>query len=975
MATCGEYELERAIGWGRRATFFIARTNGGGTSVVIRRARTGERAFSQAFLRAAAEQQAAVGAGCRRLAPILAFECDETGFAFYATERYETSLAEFLEAGCKADSALLREIVTSVLGALSELHEKSRRAHGNLTPGNILLDPHGRFFLTDLAHSAKDATTADDLFALGTLIYQLVRCTARIGMLNPPLDYSPEWTESLGDDAEGWLVFTNRLLAKSRNASPDAIKSALGDLRSLAGLAAKAAKMPQESGSVAVQGAVRRPPPKKRSPLPKVIAIILLLAGGGGGYVWWKKKEDEKKAEIARKQADDDRRKREEMLPPAIKNLHAELKQLPPEIAADKTLKSLLGRIGKSLDGSGSRSDVASLLGNWELPDKMKTQAATWRNVPREWTHLAGDLDAAAQIDAEGETSIVGQLQRAIAARSAADELDRQWSEIVFVLKDLVAAKNRLLPDFSPWAANEIRGARDFADASARASAALKTLGEVREFQQKKWALVVQQRFEKEAGEVLQTPSDDLMPGWPGKWKREAERLVGPTDEKRAEWDKVLANAEARIPKRPAKEQPAWQQKLAAARSASADALETDVSAIEKMLAEFKGLRLPIEEAHEQYAAFLTKWKDDAANANSVKDAQAVLKKFQTETGKLLTAYQTQIGNENLAKQMADALATPDKISLNFSQPGWELVSSDPGAAIYKFRGSVEVPFLALGKTGFAMSAIETPLNLAKLSGAGGSPPGTGPKIRGADFSPEASDQWLWKGPIDFIRGAGLATYFAPGVSPGDVGSDTCPVTWLGFQEAKQMAEKLGGHLPTAEQWSSATNRAGPMRRLRASAWTAQTNQVLQWNTTLQVPTRAFLPDAGSFSKQPGLSANIAYLSDTTAAAGASDDRTLWLKSVYPPNGWKPTDGFYHLIGNAAEWVDSNGAAAVMGGSVVSPPTLPTNTALPIRTGSGAFDVTFRLVVKLGPGGEGIGIEEFKKAAAGIGLPPAPAVQ
>src|SRR5437870_5550035 len=98
MATCGEYELEQAIGWGRRATFFAARANGGEEAgVVIRRARSSERKFSQAFLRAAADQQAAALAGCRRLAPILAFEYDEAGFAYYATKRYETSLAEFLE--------------------------------------------------------------------------------------------------------------------------------------------------------------------------------------------------------------------------------------------------------------------------------------------------------------------------------------------------------------------------------------------------------------------------------------------------------------------------------------------------------------------------------------------------------------------------------------------------------------------------------------------------------------------------------------------------------------------------------------------------------------------------------------------------------------------------------------------------------------------------------------------------------------
>jgi len=949
--------------------------------VVIRRARTVERTMRHAFLCAAAEQQAAVGAGCRRLAPILSFDCDETGFAYYATARYETSLAEFLEAGCKADSALLREIISGVLGALSELHEKSRRAHGNLTPGNILIDPQGRIFLTDLAPSAKDATTADDMFALGTLVYQLVRRTVRIGMLNPPLDYSPEWTDSLGDAAEGWREFTNRLLTKSRNTGSEALKVAAGDLSSLERLAREAEKDRAKKGSETSRGIILPPPPppKKRSPLPKVIAIILLLAGGGGGYVWWKKQQDEKKARIAHEQEEAAKIERDKALPEAIKNLRAELKRpLPDPIRDDKTLMSLLGRIGKSLAGTGNKNDVVSILGNWELPDKMKAQATAWRNAPREWTRLAGELDAAAQIDVEGETSIIEQLQKAIAARGNADELDRLWSEITLILKDLAATNNPRLPDFTPWAMNEILFATHLADGPVRAQAALEKLREVLTFQREMGPRVLWTRFEKEAPEVLRAPSSELMQGWPGKWKQEAARFTGPTDEKRDEWKKKIAGAEARIPKLAPKEQPAWQQKLQAARTATADALESDVVAIDRQLDEFKGLRLPMELAAEAYTAFLTQWKTDAANAATKKDAQIVRAKFETETGRLLPAYQSAIRSKELVKQMLEALATPDKISLLFSKPdGWELVGSDAGAAIYKYKGTAFVPFLALGKSGYAMSAIEIPLSLAKLSGAGGTPPGTaGPRIRGGDFSPDATDQWLWKGPLDFIRGVNLQTYFAPGVSsPGDLTNDSCPVTWLSFDEAKDMAEKLGGQLPTAAQWSLAADRPGTARRLRASAWTAQSNQVLQWNKTYNVPTRAFLPDMGSFSKQTGLGGNNAYLNDSNAAPNATDDRTLWLKSVYPPGGWKPADQFYHLIGNAAEWVDDNGTHAVMGGSVVSPPSLPTNTPLPIRTGAGAFDVTFRLVVKLGEGGEGVGLAKFKEAAAAIQVPPPPDAQ
>ena len=977
MANCGDYELEAAIGWGRRATFFAARTSGakGPALIVIRRARMVERTHRHAFLRAAAEQQAAVGAGCRRLAPILAFDCDESGFAFYATARYETSLAEFLEAGCKVDGALLREIVTGVLAALSELHEKSRRAHGNLTPGNILLDPQGRIFLTDLAPSAKDATTADDLFALGTLIYQLVRRTARIGALNPPLDYSPEWTESLGGDAEGWREFTNRVLTKSRNTKPDALKVAAGELKSLGRLAAKAAvaPMPVAPGEPKVE--VRRAPPKKKSALPKVIALILLLAGGGGGTVWWKSKEAEKKRQIELALEKKLREERDGTLPEAIKTLRAELRQpLPTNITADKTLQSLLGRIGRSLDGTGNKNDVKSLLGNWELPDKMKTQAAAWRNAPREWTYLAGLLDAAAQIDAEGETSIIGQLDKAIAARSAADELDRLWGEVTLILGDLKATNNARLPDFTPWAVNEILFATRLADAPVRAQAALERLRDILTFQREKGPLVLWTRFEKEAPEVLRKPSSEAMPGWPAKWKQEVVRFTGPTDEKRAEWQKLLANAEGRILKRPAKEQPGWRNTLDAERTATADALESDVPAIDKRLLVFKGLRTPEEDDYEKYEPFLRQWKQTAAQALDKKDAQAALDAFKKGTDgiKVTARYQTDIA-WNL---MREALKTPDKISLLFSQPdGWELSFSDPGMAKYIYQKRIEVPFLALGKTGFAMAAIETPLALAKLAGGGGTPPGSGPKIRTTDFSAEQADSWLWKGPLDFMRGQGINSYFAPGVNAGDVGIETCPVTWLSFEEAKTLAKKLGGELPTAAQWSGALDRTGDTRRLRSKAWTAQVNQVTQWNTTYKLPTRAFLPDVGSFSKQLGLAGNNAYLSDIAEGPNAAGDASVWLKSAIPNGGWQPKDKFYNLIGNAAEWVSDNGSPAVIGGSIVSPPSLPNNTPLPIRTGAGAFDVTFRLVVKTGEGGEGIGLAKFKEAAAAIPVPAVPASQ
>ena len=625
MATCGEYELEKAIGWGRRATCFAARVSGAGgeSTIVIRRARSAERAISQAFFRAAAEQQTAVGAGCRRLAPILSFERDESGFAFYATTRYETSLADFLEADCKVDSVLLRENVTSLLGALRELHEKSRRAHGNLTPGNILLDPHGRIFLTDLAPSAKDATAADDLFALGMLIYQLVRRTARIGTLNPPLDYSPAWTDSLGDEAAGWLAFTNRLLDKPRNASPDAIKTAiddLSDLKKLAILAEKEAQTQVKAKGDGPKDIIDPPRAKKRSPLPKVIAIILLLAGGGGGYVWYKGK---KAAEEKRRIIAEETRRIEILnatLPPAVKDLPAKLTQLPKEIRdkgkilGDGTLDSRLSRIVESLNnGSWTRSNIEDHLRNWPLPGELQAKAAKWKDAPHQWTALARNLEAAANISLDRDESLVEQALTAIAISKEASDLDIQWEDIARTLKDLSDQKNQIpsLPEFTPWAENEIRNVSDLKKAPDRAQATLKALRVLLAFLKSDSGSRV--RWESFDKKILEVPTIELMPDWPNQWRQEAERLVVPEKKTRDEWDKYLAKIEAQIPGLPAKERPDWQKKLDDSRALAAGAMESQIALVEKDLLKFRGMRTQIERARDQYTVFLGKWKPKVA--------------------------------------------------------------------------------------------------------------------------------------------------------------------------------------------------------------------------------------------------------------------------------------------------------------------------------------------------------------------------
>ena len=988
MAKCGEYELDRAIGWGRRSTFFSARAidDRGPALIVIRRARSGESAISQAFLRAAAEQQTAVAAGCRRIAPILAFERDEAGFPFYATTRYETSLAEFLEAECKVDSALLRENVTSVLGALAELHEKSRRAHGNLTPGNILLDPQGRIFLTDLAPSAKEGTTADDLFALGKLIYQLVRRTTRIGTLNPPLDYSQAWTDSLGDDAEGWLAFTNHLLDKPRNAAPEAIKSALGDLKSLASLATKAAKATQVQ--VAAQGeasqpAVRRAPPKKRSPLPIVLAVIAALAGGGG-YLWYadRKAKDEKR-EAARKiqKAIDEHNA---TLPSAVKNLSAQFEQLPKEIEIPSTLHSRLQKIRDSIrDGTWTQGSIQTDVSEWRLPGEMKKMAGKWSAAPLEWKTLADEMEKAGNISLTSDKPLVEQARDAIVFNKAAGDLEILWKGVEYNLKELSNANNPLLPDFTSWAEHKIRDASDLKEALKGAQEARNALAKVVAFQSDSGKRVRWARLEKEVPDIRQKTGEE--------WMEKAKAFIAPEQDKVTQWETKLASFEARFQELSTKDpkRPEWDRKLKATREAITEPLESQAPTIEKQLLEFEEMRTQMEIAHDDYRGFLEPWQKEvlalsADDPEAKNKANALLKKFGDKTAALLRDYKLKLkpSPAESVSTMQRFLDTKERINLKLPKDIWteaKVNYTDADAASYNLvkdgRPVAGMHFLKVNDS-VAMAAWETPLVLARHAGSAVSrlsPDGKGPRIRSDDFSALPTYEWIWKAPKDFLlsKGKQPGEYFAPGVGASDIEEkdalkDYLPATWLTYDEADAMAKALGGRLPTAGEWRAAyTKRPGAEKRLRSdAAWTRQYKQYTEWQKGTGDPMVVSTPpDYGSFSKSIKEGQD-----DKSSAGGSPADNKLWLDAVLSKN-WEPKSGFTHLVGNAAEWVTGDdGKPAVIGASVVSP-KLPPERAFSMGNNVSFFDVTFRLVVELGEGGAGVGLKNFMQYAGGLTAP------
>ena len=970
MSKCGPYHLERTIGWGRKATFFSARIDGatGAAELVVRRARLAERTFSQHFLRAAAEQHAASAAGCKQLAPILHFESDDEGFAYYATTHYETSLGHLLEAGCTQDSSSLREIVSGILDALTELHGKAHRPHGNLSAGNVLFDGNGTVVLTDLAPTAKDSTPADDLIALGTIIYQFVRRQVRVGKLIPPLEYSPDWTTCFGDDAAGWLIFTNGLLTRSGGETAGALKFAAKELKSLSSLAAKV-----EAPVVTVPASqptieTHRPPPKKRSRLPKIAAALDMLAAiGVAGFFYWKKQHPLVAPAPPVKPR-----------PENIEQLARELKQpLTPDdiLNSDQTLSRILKRIRDNLGERGGEEDVRSILSNWDAPKAMTARADEWRKPKREWTRLADELEAAANVDLQGPRAITDHLREAVGANRNSDALEKRWAEIAALLVKLNGNHSQVpsLPDFEKWAVREIRSQP--LDAAAKtAEATKKTLNEIHEFVKADGARIHQARFEKDASSVLKEPAEERLRGWPAEWLQQAKRYLRPPAADVQKWQAIAAKADISIGKIAANKKAAWTPKLQAFRDRIPTVLESEAGELDTLAKELGTVRSPNEEAQERYVEILKSWKDTATAASDKKAAQSSLNEFKRLTGELPPDYRTKAHIKDAIDAMTKAIATPDTILLKFSQPGWMQL---PGTAtadhvICRFSNgssAVDIPFIALGRDNMAMAAVETPLVLAKLAGSLANSPGDGPQIRTSDFSPSAN--WLWPRPATFMRGNSIPDYLARGVTAGDLGADACPVTWLTYAEAYSMAEKLGGQLPTAEQWMSALGKEGPAKRLRASAWTAQFNQITSWPNN---PGKLLcFPNVGSFSKNVGLRPSLGdYMNDAGPASGATDDKALWLTSVFPSGArWKPNDDatrFHNLIGNAAEWVTAVNEPAIIGGSVVSSPKLATREPLKGYRDA-AFDVTFRLAVHLGEGGAGDGLRKFLDAARNIEPP------
>ncbi|HEY7116922.1 MAG TPA: hypothetical protein VH475_10070 [Tepidisphaeraceae bacterium] len=160
-------------------------------------------------------------AGARHWAPVFEAGATPRGDAFYVTQFYPRTAATLLRSPDPIDGATLYAIVAGAVDGLLELRRAVGRPHGNLKPGNVLIDARpgeavtpDRIRLADPARQ-QDATIAgevEDLFNLGELIHELVLRQRFTGQQAWPVPPSARWG-ALGKLGGRWLAFCNRLLS------------------------------------------------------------------------------------------------------------------------------------------------------------------------------------------------------------------------------------------------------------------------------------------------------------------------------------------------------------------------------------------------------------------------------------------------------------------------------------------------------------------------------------------------------------------------------------------------------------------------------------------------------------------------------------------------------------------------------------------------------------------------------------------
>jgi hypothetical protein len=186
------------------------------------------------FLDRVRSQRRIAESGASHWAPVLDAGTTARGDAYYVANLYPRSAASLAHPSAgPIDAPTLHAVVAGILDGLLELRTAHARPHGNLRPGNVLIDPPAHdprapepplspddVRLADPAVE-QDATIAgerEDLYNLGEIIHALVLHAKFPGPRALPVGPSPAWS-NLGKRGDDWRALCDDLLTPAAGAA------------------------------------------------------------------------------------------------------------------------------------------------------------------------------------------------------------------------------------------------------------------------------------------------------------------------------------------------------------------------------------------------------------------------------------------------------------------------------------------------------------------------------------------------------------------------------------------------------------------------------------------------------------------------------------------------------------------------------------------------------------------------------------
>lgn len=923
---------------------------------MVRISRQAARDGVQAALAMAAEQELLCGV-VPGLARVESFGMDELGRAWMAVQRLPLSLAEFVGASGGVDSEGLQGWMHRVLMVLRQFHDGAQRAHGNVSLGNVLLDEDDRIFLTEPAPPSRRATLDDDLFAVGTLIFQLV--TGRTVLENtllPPLgagEFRQRVREgevsALGDEVHGWREFTNRLLERGHYARRGGFDAVFGDLKDVGSLRSAARKEP---APVVYDERVEAPPPDRLETereeggrLWKIAMVLVLLLGvmGSMGYLHW-----------------GDRAKGVDpvVTPTPTTRISGELAQveIPKELEGDVGLKQ---RLEKALNDRGS---VDQIMKDWEPLKELKKLENTWSG--REWK-LAERAKGAMVFGADSARWRERFLEIAKLVK-AGKAIELQWG-VVDKSIHLMAREPRLMP----FVSEKMKG---FADADAALSKLTELADGMQAVARVDVSKIVEARSDDANNElVFPEPLPDSGEAWRQlamKWNATVKDYSVPSQ--LGAWGAKLQTYRKRAEQQ--SDKAIWMGKLASVEADLARVIAKEEQAFAERLREFEKMRDVLGEQFAQYLKDLGEFQDTIALALKVDDAKRAMLAFQRKHEAAAKAFPNMKGKggEDFLKVIKDLNLTtwiedidkPATLKLDFKENRRWTPCLDAGGkplagadwAWYRLDRGIDVPFRSVANRTRAVTAIEVTLEMAARAGFTVKQTTNGPSV-------QSNGGWLPPDILNKVPPSIRGDYeFRKKEGKSMLTNTDFPATWVTPAQAEDIAKKLGGSLPTIADWGGIVKEPKGTERLRGKDWN---DWIVRLNNSWAggLPSYTVYPNAGAMDE-----------GERNPVAGGGDTGGVWLTSALdgvPPSG-SPINGFHHAIGNAAEWVKTvKGPYVACGGSVVSLSKAEDRTGREIQPNA-YQDVGFRLAVDAVVGTNDEALTALKAAVGKIPLPVAP---